>query len=68
LPKADDLSETASDLIQKLLVKDPTKRLGVTDIKDLLAHPFFDGFNFDTCYDVEAPLPLRQKKLTMQKE
>jgi serine/threonine-protein kinase RIM15 len=59
LPKADDLSETASDLIQKLLVKDPTKRLGVASFEDLLVHPFFEGFNFDKCYDGVAPLPPR---------
>ena len=68
MPAADDLSESARDLIQKLLVKDPSKRLGVTDFQDLLRHPFFNGFDFDTCYQIENPLPSRQRKLTMQKQ
>jgi serine/threonine protein kinase len=59
MPVASDLSEAAEDLIKKLLVKDPSKRLGVSNFEELGNHPFFEGFDFDTCYDDEAPLPTR---------
>lgn len=41
----------AKDLIEKLLVPDPSKRLGAigfgNDFADLKAHPFFDGIKWD---------------------
>jgi serine/threonine-protein kinase RIM15 len=59
MPEAPDLSVAAEDLIKKLLVKDPSKRLGVSNFEDLESHPFFEGFDFETCYNEEAPLPPR---------
>eukprot|EP00475_Leptophrys_vorax_P019702 TRINITY_DN26_c0_g4_i1.p1 TRINITY_DN26_c0_g4~~TRINITY_DN26_c0_g4_i1.p1 ORF type:complete len:533 (-),score=161.59 TRINITY_DN26_c0_g4_i1:43-1641(-) len=47
------LSEECRDLISKLLVRDPTKRLGsglsgsLTDIDEIKAHKFFDGLDWD---------------------
>lgn len=55
-------------MISKLLVKDPNQRIGVQDFDEILDHPFFDDFDFDNCYDVDAPLNPRQKRLTKQKE
>ena len=50
----DSVPDNARDLIKKLLVIDPSKRLGASSsteddgftIKELKAHPFFDGLNF----------------------
>lgn len=43
-----DLSKEAQDLIQKLLDKDPEKRLGCkNDSRDLKEHPFFASINWD---------------------
>ena len=43
-----NVPELARDLISKLLVKDPSKRLGANDIQDLKDHEFFVGLDFDT--------------------
>ena len=46
----------AKDLIQKLLVRDPSQRLGAgiegfgNDYNDLRRHPFFDGIDFDKIF------------------
>jgi serine/threonine protein kinase len=40
-------SPEAKDIIKKLLIKDPAKRLGtVGDINDLKNHPWFKGFDW----------------------
>lgn len=46
------ISETAQDLINKLLEKDMTKRLGAKqDISEILAHPFFNDVDIDELLD-----------------
>jgi serine/threonine protein kinase len=45
-----NLSENAIDLIQKLLVREPSERLGAKSFDDLKAHPFFEGINFNTLF------------------
>jgi serine/threonine protein kinase len=42
----EDAPEVAQDLIKRLLLKDPSKRLGADDLDKLKAHPFFEGVNF----------------------
>lgn len=46
--------DSARDLIEKLLVKDPTKRLGVGGSAEIMNHPYFEGINWDTLFDEEA--------------
>lgn len=42
------ISEQAEDLIRKLLIKDPTTRLGSkNDANEILEHPFFDELDID---------------------
>jgi serum/glucocorticoid-regulated kinase 2 len=42
------MSDDAIDLISKLLVKDPSQRLGsISDAADIKHHPFFDEINWD---------------------
>ena len=57
----DGFDEEAKDLVQKLLVKSPTDRLGAgelgtsNDIKALKAHPFFASLNWTTLWTIPAP-------------
>ena len=48
----------AKDLIEKILIKDPTKRIGYgsKDYKEIKEHPFFKGIDFDNLS--EEPIPL----------
>ena len=40
------MSKACKDFIEKLLIKDPKKRLGTKrDLKDILAHPWFYDIN-----------------------
>ena len=47
------MDQDAKDLCQKLLIKDPNKRLGCTNIfnqdkpEEIMAHPFFNDINWD---------------------
>ena len=55
-----NIPNEAKDLIQKILIKDPTKRIGYgsKDYKEIKEHPFFDGINFDNL--IEEPIPLNK--------
>lgn len=61
-----NIPDVARDLITKLLVKDPTQRLGANNIQDLLEHAFFEGVDFSNLWSekTSAPLLPRQKRLT----
>ncbi|VVC42309.1 Hypothetical protein CINCED_3A010329 [Cinara cedri] len=55
----DEFHEDAKDLIEKLLVLEPNKRLGTEDAKrytSIRAHSFYKGLNFDTLLKTKAPL------------
>jgi serine/threonine protein kinase len=55
------IPEEAKDLINKILVKDPTKRLGAGeagseyDIKHLKNHPFFKGIDWENLHNMVPP-------------
>ncbi|KAF9648600.1 kinase-like protein [Thelephora ganbajun] len=57
----DGFDEQAKDLVQKLLVKSPTERLGAgepgnpNDIMALKAHPFFASIDWATLWTIAAP-------------
>jgi serine/threonine protein kinase len=44
IPK--DISPNAADLIQKLLIVDPTQRLGCNGVQEIREHPFFSNINW----------------------
>jgi serine/threonine protein kinase len=51
------ISPEAKDLIQKLLVVDVSQRLGYnTGYKEIIAHPFFSGFNWNDLGGQTPPL------------
>ncbi|ODV87789.1 hypothetical protein CANARDRAFT_183904, partial [[Candida] arabinofermentans NRRL YB-2248] len=47
-------SDNAKDLIARLLVKEPTKRLGTKGSKEIMSHPYFNGVSWDTLFTEEA--------------
>lgn len=48
-------SDEAKDLITKLLVKDPAKRIGSLEgSTEIKRHPYFKGVNWDTLFEEEA--------------
>jgi serine/threonine protein kinase len=51
----ENISPEASDLLQKLLVRDPSKRL--TNPKEIKAHPFFRGIDWDKLVAKELTPP-----------
>lgn len=55
------LSESARDLLMKLLEKDPTKRLGSSprDAQDIKEHPWFDCINWDAVAEKKLPPPYK---------
>ena len=56
-----NITEEAKDLISKILVKEPSKRLGAGekgteyDINHLKAHPFFKGIDWDNLHNMTPP-------------
>ena len=58
----------AKNLISKLLVKVPEKRLGANDISELREHPFFDGVVFDALFTTKSPLDPKHKRLSLQQK
>lgn len=68
MPDSPHLTPEVSDLISKLLVKEPNSRLGAKKIHDLIEHPLFKSLDLDTVYDEEPNLHPRIKKLNKQKE
>ena len=55
-----NMPKEAKDLIEKILIKDPTKRIGFgsKDYKEIKDHPFFKGIDFDNLF--EEPIPLNK--------
>lgn len=49
------VSPEAVDLISKLLVTDPSQRLGDKSIEEIKAHPWFNGIDWDRIQDLEPP-------------
>ncbi len=52
----DELSPEAHDLVTKLLIIDPKKRLGYNGAEEVKQHPFFKGINWDQLYNEEPPI------------
>ena len=52
------ISEEAKDLISKIFIKDPSKRIGYNsyDYNDIKNHPFFKGINFDNIENEQPPI------------
>ena len=53
-----NISEEAKDLISKILIKDPCKRIGYNsyDYNEIKNHPFFKGINFDNLEKEQKPV------------
>ena len=44
------------DLINRLLVIDPTARLGYVDVREIRNHPFFNGIDWENLRRAPAPI------------
>ena len=68
------IPEEAIDLINKILVKDPSKRLGAgppgseNDISHLKSHPFFKGIYWDNLHNIPVPNSKNFDSLLSQKK
>jgi 3-phosphoinositide dependent protein kinase-1 len=51
----DNLDPMAKDLVARLLVKEPTLRIGAEDFEELKRHPYFDGIDWDNLRNNPAP-------------
>ena len=68
-PTTPNVSTEAKDLITKLLVRDPTKRLGVNGADEIKQHPFFKDVNWALIRDRTPPfVPDKTKKKEVDKK
>ena len=54
--KKPNIDPLAKDLIQQLLTKEPTLRIGYADIAEIKAHPYFEGICWETLRATEVPV------------
>lgn len=59
MPDGKHVTPAICDLISKLLVKEPSERLGAQRLQDLLDHPVFEGTKIEFAYDAEPALAPR---------
>ena len=59
------IPDEAKDLISKILVKDPRKRIGYNskDYSEIKNHPFFNGINFENLEFEDVPISEFKEKL-----
>jgi len=57
----DKVDKTAKDLIEKLFVSNPEKRLGHNSSDEIKNHPFFKGIDFDKVFKKEYKPPFIPK-------
>lgn len=57
-------SESLKNLLKNLLCRDPKKRIGVYDKKEIMKHEFFKGINWESLAkkDIQPPLDLVKNK------
>ena len=53
------VGDVAQDLIHKLLIPNPQKRLGYKSVNDIKNHPFFKGIDFDKVLKKEYEAPFK---------
>lgn len=51
-------SENAKDLLSKLLVRNPSKRLGFNGVDEIKKHPFFGSVNWDEVLLLKKRAPI----------
>ena len=51
------LSEEYKDFVERLLTKDPTKRLGAAGFEEVISHPFLKDIDYDSLRKMELPAP-----------
>eukprot|EP01024_Parvocaulis_polyphysoides_P031463 TRINITY_DN28418_c0_g3_i1.p3 TRINITY_DN28418_c0_g3~~TRINITY_DN28418_c0_g3_i1.p3 ORF type:complete len:124 (+),score=38.62 TRINITY_DN28418_c0_g3_i1:432-803(+) len=51
----DDIPKIAKDLCEKLLILEPSKRLGCDDLEELKKHAFFEKTEWENLWEQKAP-------------
>lgn len=68
-PKFTEISENISDLLKKLLIKNPSERLGGKDgFEEIKKHPFFEGINFDDIINKKVDIEYKPTVENAEKE
>ncbi|XP_076464763.1 ribosomal protein S6 kinase alpha-5-like [Babylonia areolata] len=57
----DFLSSDMKDFIRRLMIKDPSKRLGARGVKEIKRHRFFKGLNWEDLAQKRIPAPFTPK-------
>nr|KAG5714594.1 hypothetical protein BaRGS_007040 [Batillaria attramentaria] len=60
-PYPDSFSPEVKDLIQRLLIKDPARRLGARGVWEVKKHRFFKGLNWEDLAQKKIPAPFAPK-------
>lgn len=58
-PKMIKISDELQDLIKKCLAKDPKKRIGFSNTKEILEHPWFKETNWEEVNTLKAEPPIK---------
>ncbi len=66
-PEEDHISDAAKDLITRLTVHDPKKRLGMNGPQEILNHPFFKGIDQEKLRRKEYVLKEKPEKTKTEK-
>jgi serine/threonine protein kinase len=62
IPMKNFFSANASNLLTRLLERDPAKRIGSkNDAMELMEHPFFDGLEWDDIANKRHDMPWKPK-------
>lgn len=66
--KKSNVDPLAKDLIHRLLIKEPTMRIGYDDISEIKEHPFFKDTNWDTLRETQVPVqvPMQRRPQRLQ--
>lgn len=64
----DRISPTARDLLERLFVPDPLKRLGAGGVHELQRHAFFDGIDWESLACLETTPPFVPEAHTVNAE
>ena len=68
-PKFTEISENINDLLKKLLIKNPSERLGGKDgFEEIKKHPFFEGINFDDIINKKVDIEYKPSVENAEKE
>ena len=64
-----EISPVARDFMEKLMVTDPSQRLGANGADEVKAHPFFAGIEWDKVMESKAQfIPQKDEDISIQSQ